>query len=424
LVKFLVAIAVLTGGIFGFQYIVKAISITNVTPNAGSVVGGQEITITGDFTYSPMQQMTKSFCDNEMSIYPTGDSKPDTMILTDMRDGQDYRIRKLADGKCWMIDNLKLELTDGMVLTPGDTNVAADTTVALATGGLGGNFTSSGFLTVDNTNAAGTDYDNYNAWRQVDPNETPNCQNNTGTGGKAYNDDSATGCGYLYNFYTATASAGDNTKTTQYDTVESSICPAGWRLPTGMVAGAGTDSDFQNLSVNYGGTGAQQIGASSLAVLANLWLSAGAWQGAFGGAYGFASAPVRQGTYGLYWSASVNSAQGVYTTQFYNRGINPGVLNDSRMNGFAVRCLVDENYTPSPVVPVVTVGGVAATVVSYSDTKIVIKTPPHPAGKVDITVTRGSQAFTLPNVYEYLATPVVPIVPGVPNTGILSAKPY
>jgi hypothetical protein len=71
---------------------------------------------------------------------------------------------------------------------------------------------------------------------------------------------------------------------------------------------------------------------------------------------------------------------------------------------------MDEGY--AGVMPTVTFGGAMATVVSYSDTEIVVKTPEHLAGKVDVVVTRGSESFTLSNAYEYFN------VPDVPNTGI------
>jgi uncharacterized protein (TIGR02145 family) len=415
LVKFLVAFAVLAGGIFGFQYIVNAISITNIVPNTGSVVGGQEVKITGDFTFTPttLQQITQDYCTNEMSIFPTADSKPDTVTLTDTRNNQEYRIRKLADNKCWMIDNLKFELTDGMKLTPDTTNVKVETTVNLATSGLGvgGNFTTSGYLTADGDggNVNGTNYD---AWRQVNPSDpnmpnSTNCIDNNG----AYNADSKTGCGYLYNFYTATAGSApqtdfDNGKGAGY-IAKQSICPAGWKLPNSQ----NVNDDFGFLDTKYGGTGGYQIGTP--AVLDKLWLPTGAWQGAIGGYY--YSSLRDQGLHGRYLTSMVYSLNNAYVMYFSSSYVYPSALYSSRFYGFAVRCLVDESHTPAPVVPVVptvTFGGVAATVVGYSDTSITVVVPEHLAGKVDVIVTRGSESFTLPNAYEYFN------VPDVPNTGV------
>jgi uncharacterized protein (TIGR02145 family) len=417
LVKFLIAVTVLASGIFSIQYLAKAITITNIMPNTGSVVGGQEVTITGDFTYNSMQQMTKSFCDSEMSKYPTADTKPDTITLTDTRNNQEYRIRKLADGKCWMIDNLKLELKNGMTLTSKDTNIATDTTIHFtedgtkdgpALTGMDKNFTTSGFNTINGTNNQAPP--NLDAWRQNDPSGTAGCSN-----GDAYNSNSKTGCGYLYNFYTAAAGTTSQSQDVRYSTAAGSICPAGWRLPTGLLGLNDTTNDFATLDISYGGNGANH--ALDNPDTQNLWLSAGAWQGTFSGRYdnGF----FNQGVDGPYWSSSINSVVSIFSTVLDDSSVTPGAGSASRRYGFPVRCVIDEGYTPTPVVPVVptvTFGGVAATVVSYSDMEIVVKAPEHLAGKVDVVASRGSQSFTLPNAYEYFN------VPDVPNAGVTKAS--
>jgi hypothetical protein len=51
--------------------------------------------------------------------------------------------------------------------------------------------------------------------------------------------------------------------------------------------------------------------------------------------------------------------------------------------------------------PTVQLGGVAATVVSTGPTFISVKTPPHAAGAVDVTVTDAGQAATLAEAYTY-----------------------
>jgi uncharacterized protein (TIGR02145 family) len=235
-----------------------------------------------------------------------------------------------------MIDNLKLELgvqdsdpiKDTTTLEPSNTNVTETKTVALATGGRtgGSNFTTTGLLTVDNTDASGTNYDNYNAWRQVDPSNATSCAN-----GNAYNSNSKTGCGYLYNFYTATASTVDNTKIN--GKADYSICPVGWRLPSGQ----NSSGDYGNLDTKYdGGNGGAHY---DNIITQGLWLSAGAWQGAFSGRYSIELNG--QGSSGTYWSSTIVSSYNAYSTFFYGSGVNPGNNNAySRYNGFAIRCLV------------------------------------------------------------------------------------
>jgi uncharacterized protein (TIGR02145 family) len=290
-----------------------------------------------------MQTMTRDYCDN-MTLN-------EIIVLEDTRNNQEYRVRKLADDNCWMIDNLALELTDGMTLASDTTNVSepepktidfAWSTFENGSGTHNENFVTGGYLTTDGSSSSGVKID---AWRQVNPSDpnmsgSTNCRNNIGdsdNGNISYNTNSKTKCGYLYNFYTATASTVDNAKATQYLTADGSICPAAWRLPTGTIADTDTASDFQNLDVKYGGTGGYR--SANLAAQ-GLWLSAGAWQGTYGGYYG--SVLGDQGSGADYWSSSVSSAGYAYDAYFYDGNfVGPGTGNYSRHNGFAVRCLLN-----------------------------------------------------------------------------------
>ena len=58
--------------------------------------------------------------------YCTGTTIGDTATLTDSRDGTSYTVGKLADGKCWMLDNLALDLTNSTILS----NLSSDNTNA------------------------------------------------------------------------------------------------------------------------------------------------------------------------------------------------------------------------------------------------------------------------------------------------------
>ena len=66
---------------------------------------------------SYMQDMTPAICDEA----PLND----TARLTDTRDGKQYWVTKLADGNCWMTQNLDLDLTHGTPLTPDDSDVSS-----------------------------------------------------------------------------------------------------------------------------------------------------------------------------------------------------------------------------------------------------------------------------------------------------------
>ena len=65
-----------------------------------------------------MQDMTPEGC--------AASSENDTKRLIDKRDGKYYWVAKLADGNCWMTQNLELDLVDGKELTPVDSDVSAN----------------------------------------------------------------------------------------------------------------------------------------------------------------------------------------------------------------------------------------------------------------------------------------------------------
>ena len=118
----------------------------------------------------------------------------ETVSLSDSRDDKEYQVRKLVDGKCWMVDDLAF--TKDMTLTPADTSVKTNTSIAF----------------IKNTPS---DEDEDKVARYFDHDGH-----------------------IMYNYYAATAKgsylgsgSGDE------DIIETSICPAGWHLPTG-------DSEF------------------------------------------------------------------------------------------------------------------------------------------------------------------------------------
>ena len=140
---------------------------------------------------SDMQSFT---CDRLSNI---GDS----VVLTDIRDGNEYTVKKLADGKCWMTDNLRLI---GTTITSENSNLPEGGSWTIPASAISGGF------------------DSYNS-------------------NSAYLD--STYGGY-YTFYTATAGWGTNT--TGRANSPKDICPKGWRLPTG-----GADSEFDTLYNSY-----------------------------------------------------------------------------------------------------------------------------------------------------------------------------
>ena len=166
-------------------------------------------------TIATMQEMTPEIC-NALTT-PTkaatqldtdGSHKGDknyvpTNTLIDTRDNSTYVVSKLADGKCWMTQDLRII---NKTITPADSDVTSNYTIPASS--------ISGFNSIDIPSA------------YMDPSK-----------------------GGYYNWQVATAGTGTKELSTDGQKAQSSICPKGWRLPTG--GNYGDDSDFQVLYEAY-----------------------------------------------------------------------------------------------------------------------------------------------------------------------------
>ena len=273
------------------------------------------------------------------------------ITLTDTRDGQNYRVRKMEDAKCWMIDNLKL--AGGVTLTSSNTNLdasvpadfaftfaslsapvqdsashgngkcTADSGVAIANGS--GNLTCNG-ATYSDAN------DGFVAWS--DPSLGTNFIARSCNNQYMINPDSLTNCGYLYNWYTATAGTGNFQKGAN-TSVTASICPAGWHLPYNTAI---NDFGVLNNSMLLGVPSTSST--TSSAATRPHWRYQGEWQGSLTGDY-YAG--------GIYHSVALSSylsARGgssgikVYILYFGSSDILFSESNGNRSDGYAIRCLL------------------------------------------------------------------------------------
>lgn len=150
-----------------------------------------------------MQEMNATVCSNMTS--------EQQYQLEDARDGKTYYIARLKDGHCWMTQNLALDLVEGITYTPANTDVKQDWTVTSA-------------------QATISDFSqNAGSWKS----------NAGGTGHESYG-----------NYYTpSTMTAGGSTSTN--GSSPTSICPKGWRAPSGSTSG-GSVLDYQALINAYG----------------------------------------------------------------------------------------------------------------------------------------------------------------------------
>ena len=250
-----------------------------------------------------MQDMTTAYCQNTMTTYD-GTNEDAVVTLNDPRgDGQTYRVAKLADGNCWMLDNLKLGSTSGATaLTPADSNVGANFSLPqLATTGTG-------------------DLDNPKTYGPV--------PGDTGAG--------ATNYGYLYNWSAVTAGESRTSHDETAGNAPYSICPANWRLPIGGENGSG-DGEFAALDVAFGGNG---LPAGSGEPNIAKWQSGGPFKGTLAG--GWSGGFVVQGDYGTLWSGSAYSggADNALSAVFGAALVLPG-NGSGRGSGIGVRCLLN-----------------------------------------------------------------------------------
>jgi hypothetical protein len=312
----------------------------------------------------PMQAFTASDC-QALTIYDKTkpgtdpDNQASTVTLKDTRNNQKYTIRRLQDGKCWMIDNLKLELgvanqtnptLDTTVLEPENTNVSTSTPIDFGWGDFtleeaahAGNFTTGGYLSRWGTAAQISP--NYDAWRQVDPGGNPYCNgtiadNVPGSGIKITETGSETNCGYLYNFYTATAGSashagyGTPPNVSGYLAPES-ICPAGWRLPKGSYSYGDEDNDLPMLNAKMDNPSA--VTGSLYYGLYTNWLPTGSFRGSLSGVWN--KGLYDQGSEGDFWTTNIASDLHSRSLVFYSGEVGPGNMSAFRFDGFGVRCV-------------------------------------------------------------------------------------
>ena len=227
----------------------------------------------------------------------------ETVCLADPRDYRTYRVRKFADGKCWMVDSLKFGGnygdTDGCSANNGEGNF----TYAWCGGSGVSGCTAGG--SSDATKAQETFATGYYG----------HCRTINST----YNN-------YLYDWVAALQNTlAQYGSSTTFDGTQQGLCPTNWHLPTGGSAG-----EFKALADLYG------------TATSTFWTETSKWNGQFSGCAGFSSGGLGyQGISGYYWSSTAYSvAPWGYYLHFDTSTVNP-VDSYSKHSGLAVRCIRD-----------------------------------------------------------------------------------
>ncbi len=276
--------------------------------------------------------------------------------LTDERDNDTYAIAKLADGKCWMIENLRLDNTAELTLANTNNPLNNGTNVTLKhnytdtdthnilspTSSLAYNadtapdgWCTSGSVTCDDQSRLRTDN-----------------TANRATGNPNVNTGSMYSYGNYYNWYSATAGNGTYSYSTNNNSVSGDLCPAGWRLPKGgdkTKIESNADNEFWNLAVvalnnntlpaNYSSSYNNPFYANTaeagpvdkaLRIYPNNYLYSG---------YVYEGSMYGRGTSSRYWSSTASSYSSTYQLTLDRTSVNPGSSAGARYTGDSVRCL-------------------------------------------------------------------------------------
>ena len=246
--------------------------------------------------------------------------------VIDTRDNQVYKIAKLADGKCWMVENLNL--AGGTALSTDNTDVTSEY-IASYTAGDSRLSKSGNTLVLPASDTVGFITNNYSY--------VYNSGNKTNCGASGQR----TPCYSYYSWDAATLGSGRTIDTENTD-APYSICPKGWRLPTsgGISNNEWKRGDFYKLATAYGAnleSNSYENSSSTFydnagpnTTVPNFLLAGYYLNGSFSGG----------GNIGFYWSStSYSSTSNVHNLYFSSSYVNSADYY-VRNRGFSVRCLL------------------------------------------------------------------------------------
>ena len=276
--------------------------------------GKTRVTTDDGRKYFAMQDMTPEIC-------VVADKEHSSLQVIDERDNKVYWITKLKDGNCWMTQNLDFDIAEDNV-TPelSDVTTAWNSSSAYppqtTSTEIFNNSDSTGTYSYDPGNKylpSGTD-----AATDMDCSIAENKEN----------------CHYhVGNYYQYNAATAGTGGTLVDQDALSSICPKGWRLPTGN---SYTENySFGKLTNAYGITNSANGTSDSVLLSSPLFFARGG--------YIYSGSLDTQGSSGRYWSSKAHSnASDAYRLYFHSSDVTPS-LNGNRSLGFSVRCVAHGN---------------------------------------------------------------------------------
>ena len=274
--------------------------------------------------YYAMQDMTSDICNSV-----TGDGESTATQLVDTRDNKLYYVTKLADGHCWMTQNLDFDINSNTILNSTTTDLNAiynSSTGQYAEYDTG--YTESNDIiywapavTAKTINFEGT---TVTGWQNS--NTTPYSANKT--------DSTETGHALLGNYYNWTATiASNNSSSLTQDTInniannpKNSICPKGWRLPTisnqsGTIIGS--TNEFERLKALYDNVSTAPLFFNKPGFISDTSINGFHISGTYISSSSYSNTAI--------WGASLTNDK--FKTDWWNRDF------DGRRGGHSIRCI-------------------------------------------------------------------------------------
>ncbi|MBQ3432798.1 BspA family leucine-rich repeat surface protein [Candidatus Saccharibacteria bacterium] len=297
-------------------------------------------------------------------------TKKSVTALTDQRDNDTYAVARLADGECWMIENLRLDNTNsdnstgalaqgyGTSTTYGNFSGLANSentgfTSSYSANSLYSNNGSNGTINIGTLYSPAYRMPRYNKQNNQSTsanrpqNPTTNSATNSSTRASLYS------YGNYYTWHAAIANLTYNEIKNQ-STTGTSLCPAGWHLPKGGDKTNEVNNEFWSLVVTginggtnpanyenattpfYTGTPEGANASKALRAFPNNYLYSG---------YYSTSSANNMGSNGYYWSSTASSSNASYSLLLESSKLNPGTYGFNKYWGLSIRCTVSDPQT-------------------------------------------------------------------------------
>ena len=261
-------------------------------------------------------------------------SDGEMLNLIDTRDGTYYRVKRMADDKCWMVDNLAFDLANANAPTYYNGNkatlISGTTTSVTSVPQYTLNSNLEGQIPNDGNPKASYLYN----WCAVNVDQSQNC---TATAGATINQ-------YL-NQTTPNVPGGTSITNGLANSQGNvtGICAAPFRLPHGGPDATSSDpsttaNEFAILDIAIGGNGASNTGPTTLPFWTGSTTANTDWLGVTSGIY---LGMLLDSGNGSWWSSTASSATNSYYMYLYptNTYVHPAT-STLRGYGFAVRCVL------------------------------------------------------------------------------------